>query len=140
MVVLLLHAGATCALAGLVWVVQLVVYPSFLQVGPTPAWAAVHAAHTRAAGLVVTGPWLVQGATTAVLLVDRPAVPLWLLLLDAALAATTVAVTALVSVPCHARLSSYDAAVARRLLLTNWARTAAWTGGAVTSLAMVGLA
>ena len=33
MVLLLVHLAATAALAGLVWVVQLVVYPSFLLVG-----------------------------------------------------------------------------------------------------------
>ena len=69
MALLLVHLVATAALAGLVWVVQLVVYPSFLLVGASPAWPAVHAAHTRAVVLAVGPPWAVQGVTVAALLV-----------------------------------------------------------------------
>jgi hypothetical protein len=39
---LLVHAVATAWLAGLVWTVQLVVYPGFGGTGPTAAWVAVH--------------------------------------------------------------------------------------------------
>ncbi len=46
MSLLLVHLTSTAVLAGLVWVVQLVVYPAFRLVGPSPAWAAYHAAHT----------------------------------------------------------------------------------------------
>ena len=133
------HAAATTALAGLVWVVQVVVYPSFRAAGPTPAWPAVHAHHTRAMGAVVTLPWAVQGATLAALLLRRPVgLPLPLLLLTGVLAATTVAVTAVWSVPLHGRLADgYDDALARRLIGTNWLRTAAWTAGAVCSLVLL---
>lgn len=133
------HAATTTALAGLVWVVQLVVYPSFRVVGPGPAWSAVHAHHTRAMGLVVSVPWAVQGLTLAALLLRRPAgTSLPLLLVTGALAATTVAVTLLSSVPLHSRLAGrYDDALARRLVATNWLRTAAWTAGAVCSLVLL---
>lgn len=132
------HAAATTALAGLVWLVQVVVYPSFRVVGPTPAWPAVHAHHTRSMALVVTLPWAAQGATLAALLLRRPAgASPALLLLTAALAAATVAVTVASSVPLHRRLADgYDAAVAARLVATNWLRTAAWSGGAVCSLVL----
>lgn len=135
------HAAATTGLAGLVWVVQVVVYPSFRVVGPTPAWAAVHAHHTRSTAAVVTLPWAVQGGTLAALLLRRPeGLPLPLLLLTGVLAATTVAVTAVWSVPLHGRLAAgYDDALARRLVATNWLRTAAWTGGAACSLVLAGL-
>lgn len=135
------HAAATTGLAGLCWVVQVVVYPSFLSAGPTSAWPAVHAHHTRAMAAVVTLPWAVQGLTLAVLLLRRPAgAPLWLLLLAGVLAATTVAVTAVWSVPLHGRLAGgYDEPLARRLVATNWLRTAAWTAGAACALALAGL-
>ena len=133
------HAGATTALAGLVWVVQLVVYPSFRVVGPTAAWPALHAHHTRAMGAVVGLPWAVQGLSLAALLVRRPAgTTLPLLLATGVLAATTVLVTVASSVPLHTRLSrAYDDALARRLVATNWLRTAAWTAGAACSLVLV---
>lgn len=135
MLLLLLHAGTTCFLAGLVWVVQLVVYPGFVQ-ARTGDWAAVHEAHARRMSLVVGPPWAVQGLTLAALLVRHDA-PLPLLALTAALALATVVVTLTVSVPLHSRLTSYDEGLIRRLVTTNWWRTAAWTGGAVCSLALV---
>ena len=135
------HAAATTGLAGLVWTVQVVVYPSFRVAGPTSAWPAVHAHHTRATAAVVMVPWAVQGLTLAALLLRRPAgLPLWLLLLTGVLAATTVVVTAASSVPLHSRLAQgYDDALARRLIATNWLRTVAWTAGAACSLVLVGL-
>ena len=52
-VLLAVHAAVTAALAGLVWVVQLVVYPAFRIAGPTGAWPAYHRRHTTAMALVV---------------------------------------------------------------------------------------
>jgi hypothetical protein len=136
MALLLVHLTATAALAGLVWVVQLVVYPSFRLIGSGPSWPAFHAAHTRAVALAVGPPWAVQGLTVSVLLVRDSPSPL--LLLTGALALTTVVVTIAVSVPLHTRLSeAYDDAVARRLVSTNWLRTAAWTAGTVCAALLV---
>ena len=136
------HAVVTTALAGVIWVVQVVVYPALRVCGPTPAWPAVHAHHTRAMAAVVTLPWAVQGLTLAALLARRPdGVPVLLLLSTGVLAAATVVVTALWSVPLHSRLAAgYDDALARRLISTNWLRTAAWSGGAVCALTMLGVA
>lgn len=136
MTLLLVHAGATCALAGLVWVVQLVVYPAFLAVGPTPGWPAYHAEHSRRMALVVTAPWAVQGLSLAALLL-RGDGPVWLLAALSVCALATVVVTVAVSVPIHQRLGTYDEQLARRLLRTNWWRTAAWTLGAALSLLLV---
>lgn len=138
---LLVHAAATCALAGLVWVVQLVVYPAFLTVGPTSSWAAYHQAHGRAMALVVVVPWAVQGLTCALLLLRRPdGVPLPLVLLAGALGLVTVVVTVAVSVPLHTRLAAgYDPALAQRLISTNWLRTGAWTAAAGVALLMAHL-
>ena len=124
---LLVHLVATSVLAGMVWVVQLVVYPAFRTVGPTAAWAEHHRRHSSAMATVIALPWAVQGLTVALLLLRRPGP---LVLLTAALAAVTVLVTVAVSVPLHTRLGDgYDDALARRLISTNWWRTAAWTAG-----------
>ena len=136
MALLLVHLTATAALAGLVWVVQLVVYPSFRLVGGGPSWPAVHAAHTRAVALVVGPPWAVQGVTVAALLLRDGPSPL--LLLTGALALATVVVTVGVSVPLHTRLGeAYDDETAQRLVSTNWLRTAAWTGGTLCAALLV---
>lgn len=135
MLLLLVHAGATCFLAGLVWVVQLVVYPGFVEAA-SGDWAAVHAAHSRRMSVAVAPAWAVQGLSLAALLLRHDA-PVPLLVLTSVLALATVLLTVTVSVPLHVRLASYDADVVRRLVLTNWLRTAAWTGGAVCSLVLV---
>ena len=136
MLLLYAHAAAVCALAGLIWVVQLVLYPGFLLVGGCPDWPAFHAAHSRRMAGVVVLPWAVQGVTLAALLLTRP-VPLWLLALAALCALATVLLTVAVSVPLHSRLSAYDVDVARALIRTNWWRTAAWTGAAACGVAML---
>ncbi len=141
MALLVVHLVAVSYLTGLVWVVQLVIYPGFLIVGPTPAWSAFHAAHSRALAAVVVLPWAAQGLTLGLLLLGRPdGVPLPLVLLAAALGLVTVAVTVLSSVPLHGRLQPYDNRLARRLVATNWLRTAAWTAGAACAAAMLLLA
>jgi hypothetical protein len=138
---LLAHAAATCALAGLVWVVQLVVYPAFLLVGPTPAWAAYHDAHSRGITRAVALPWAVQGVTCALLLLARPdGVPLWVALLAGALGLATVVLTLAVQVPLHTRLGQgWDAALAARLVATNRLRTAVWTAAAAVALVALDL-
>jgi hypothetical protein len=132
------HLMAVWFCAGLVWVIQLLVYPGFAaMVGPD--WETVHARHTRLMGLLVTGPWALQGLTCAVLLVWRPpGVPLVAALAAGVCGAVTVAVTVGSSVPCHQRLArGWDPAVHARLVRTNWWRTAAWTLGGVVALVML---
>ncbi|PVY97288.1 hypothetical protein [Actinomycetospora cinnamomea] len=132
------HTASVWFCVGLVWVIQLLVYPGFAaMVGP--GWEAVHERHTRLMGLLITGPWALQGLTCAVLLAWRPpGVPLALALAAGVCGAVTVAVTVAISVPCHRRLArGFDPAVHARLVRTNWWRTAAWTAGGVVALAMV---
>ncbi len=142
MLLLLAHAAATCALAGLVWVVQLVVYPAFLVVGPTPVWAAYHAAHSRGITRAVVLPWAVQGLTCALLLLRRPdGVPLSLALLAGALGLASVLLTVGVQVPLHTRLGQgYDPVLARRLLRSNWLRVVVWTAAAADALLLLAVA
>ncbi|MEJ2886959.1 hypothetical protein [Actinomycetospora aeridis] len=135
------HAAAVWFCTGLVWTVQLLVYPGFSAMERT-GWVALHARHTRLMGRLIGLPWLVQGVTCAVLLVWRPpGVPLLLGVAAGVCGAATVAVTLGISVPCHERLArGFDAAVHARLTRTNWWRTAAWTLGGVVALVMLVLA
>ena len=133
-VLLRAHVVAVCFLAGLVWVVQLLVYPGFEPLGATARWREVHDRHTRTMARLVTGPWAVQGVTCAWLLIAAP-VPWPLAIAAGVCGAATVAVTVLVSVPCHQRLSEgYDPVVLARLVRTNWYRTAAWSAGALVAV------
>jgi hypothetical protein len=135
------HLAVVWFCVGLVWVVQVLVYPGFRDASHT-RWRELHDRHTRLMAWTVSGPWAVQGVTCAVLLVSRPdGVPFWLAALAGVCGATTVAVTVGLSVPCHRRLAvAYDDAVLDRLVRTNWYRTAAWTAGGLVAVAMVLLA
>lgn len=122
------HLISTLVLVGVIWTVQLVHYPLMDLVGRErfPAYEAAHAPRMAA---VVMLPWTVQGVTTAGLLLAPPlGVPKALLWAAAVAAAIPVAVTVVWSVPAHRRLADgFDAQVHRRLVATNWLRTAAWT-------------
>lgn len=122
------HAVSTLLLTGMIWTVQVVHYPLFTRVGPD-GFVAYEASHSVRMAALVAVPWSVQGLTTAgLLLVPPPGVPTPLVGAAAALAATPVVVTLLASVPAHRQLGDgFDAAVHRRLVRTNWVRTAAWS-------------
>lgn len=135
------HAASVWFCTGLVWIVQLLVYPGFaaVGVGPPDRWRSFHERHTRLMGYVVVGPWAVQGLTCLVLLVDRPPGAPWVLVLAAAVCGlVTVVVTVAVSVPCHQRLSQgFDPDVHARLVRTNRWRTTAWTLGGLVAVVLV---
>ncbi|MCD2196620.1 hypothetical protein LQ327_24920 [Actinomycetospora endophytica] len=141
MLLVVVHLAAVWFCVGLVWVVQVLVYPEFRAIERS-AWREHHDHHTRLMTWTVCGPWAVQGVTCAALLVWRPAgVPFWLAVVAGVCGAATVAVTLGLSVPCHRRLAvAYDDGVLDRLVRTNWYRTAAWTAGGVVAVAMVLLA
>ncbi len=138
---LVAHLAAVWFCVGLVWVVQLLVYPGFRGIDRA-RWREQYDRHTRLMAWTVSGPWAVQGVTCAVLLVWRPdGAPFWLAALAGVCGAATVAVTAAVSVPCHRRLAvAYDDVVLDRLVRSNWYRTVAWSAGGVVAIVMVLLA
>jgi heme exporter protein D len=135
------HAASTVFLAGVIWTVQVVLYPLFARVGPA-GFAAAMVDHGRRITAVIMVPWALQGATTVWLLARPPAgVPSVLIWSAAALAALPVAVTLAASVPAHRELGNgFDPAVHARLLATNWLRTAAWTAHAAVAGAILLLA
>ena len=129
----LLHLGATLALVGVLWVVQVAVYPLFDALAPAD-FPAYHHRYTRRITLVVA-PLMVAEGLTALLL--------WLGGLRGPLAVAAAVLLLLIwlstfalQVPLHLRLDrGYDAAAHRRLVATNWIRTLAWTARGVLLLA-----
>ncbi len=117
------------AMLGVIWIVQLLVYPAFLQVRPED-FQARH--HTHVARITwVVAPLMLVELGSALLIACDPSPPR---LQTGVLACLAViwASTFLLSVPLHGRLSKgYDAQLVRRLMATNWIRTAAWTAKAV---------
>jgi hypothetical protein len=130
-----LHAVPTLGMTGLIWFVQVVHYPLFAAVGGAES-VAYERAHCRRTSLVVLPLMLAELALALVVwwAAPGPLAPLASVGL-AALAVVWLSTFAL-QVPCHRRLSQGpDPATLRRLVATNWLRTAAWTArGAVAVL------
>lgn len=125
----LVHAGVTFALAGLIWAVQLAVYPHFSAVG-REAFPAYHRRYVRGISFVVVPLIGTEVVTAALLLVEGVRGPLFLGSL--VLIGMIWLVTFAVEVPLHRKLSAgFEPEAHRHLVLANWARTLGWTARAV---------
>jgi hypothetical protein len=126
LVVNLCSAGA---MTGLIWFVQVVHYP-MLGRFPVEGTAAANRDHQRRTSWVVGPPLAVEGLVALALLAAPPgtgadAAMLWV---AAGLLGVALASTVLLQVPMHGRLAhGPDHDAARRLVRTNWIRTAAWS-------------
>lgn len=124
---LLLQLLSTLAMTGLIWFVQVVHYPLFERMDD-PAFAVEHA--TRTTYVVAPLMLLELGSSMALLrTVWRPgfitAGEAWA---GAALVEAIWLSTAVLQVPLHNRLQArHSVGDTRRLVATNWVRTAAWT-------------
>jgi hypothetical protein len=116
-------------MAGVIWVVQVVIYPQLAQVRPSD-WPAYHAAHARRITPVVAPAMLAHPLVATALLVDRPGP---LAAVNLALAAGLLLVTATVFARLHDGLTQ---AAAGRLVRRNVLRTVGWTTSAGVALAL----
>ncbi|MFT5106374.1 MAG: hypothetical protein ACI9UA_001997 [Pseudoalteromonas tetraodonis] len=125
--ILILHCASTWALAGLIWTVQLVLYPQFDRVG-REAFPSYHASHMLRITFVVAPLMLVEIGTVAWLVTFGGERNPWLLASLPLLALNWIA-TGLIQVPLHKKLEhdGYDGGVSKRLTLSNWLRTASWS-------------
>jgi hypothetical protein len=133
------HAFSTVAMAGLIWFVQIVHYPLFVEVG-SREFTRYEALHCRRTGYVVA-PLMLTELATAAWLFFRPPMPgvEWATTAGVVLLTAIWLSTAFLQVPCHRRLEcGFDAAFARRLVGTNWIRTIAWTARAPLALHLAG--
>jgi len=127
-----LHLAATLYMTGLIWFVQVVHYPLFERVG-REGFTDYERAHVRRTGWVVMPAMLLELGTAIALLL--PAFngqgPAWFVASVLVLAGIWL-ITFTLSVPCHNKLSrGWDAAAHRRLVSTNWLRTAGWSARSV---------
>lgn len=133
--ILIAHVAATWAMVGLIWMVQLVVYPAFELVGRGEL-RRLHEAHCTRTGWIV-GPLMGVETATGLWLLGSPptGVGWWWPWIGMALILGNWLLTAFCSVPLHMRLCSEDGARARRRLVnTNWLRTALWSARGVLVL------
>lgn len=125
---LLLHAGATLFMTGLIWFVQVVHYPLFALVGDA-GFRRYSVEHQRRTSWVVTPVMLLELATAIGLLLQLPAGPPRLAAsIGLGLLGGIWLSTVLIQVPLHRRLlAGYDAHRIAQLVHSNWFRTFSWT-------------
>jgi hypothetical protein len=128
MVALYANTIATAVMVGVIWFVQVVHYPLLAQFGSTQSVAVAEQHQTRT-GYVVGLPMLVEGVSTLWLLARTPdGVMVWLPWANAVLLAVALGSTVLLSVPLHSKMAvAHNDETGRRLVVTNWPRTIAWT-------------
>jgi hypothetical protein len=137
-VLLLIHAAATWFMVGIIWFVQIVHYPLFDHLAGEVA-ASYAYEHQRRTGWVVGPVMLIEMATAVLLGLFRPpGVGFPLIVAGLALIATVWISTFFVQIPIHAKLlEGYDGPLQRRLVVTNWIRTVAWTARGALALEMI---
>jgi hypothetical protein len=135
---LLVQAGVTLFLCGLIWFVQIVHYPLMASVGEESS-TAYEAAHTRRTTWVVAPAMLLEAALAVVLPFVWPTgTDRWLPWAGLALLAVVWVSTFALQVPMHrVLLRRFDPQAHRRLVATNWIRTVSWTLRGAISLLML---
>lgn len=125
---LLGNFAATWYLVGLIWLIQIVHYPLFSQVGD-PQFVEYERKHADRITPVVAIPMLIELVTAVWLCVEAPGTidRRWMVF-GLGLVIVAWLSTALIQVPCHSRLGQgFDSYVHRVLVYSNWIRTIAWT-------------
>jgi hypothetical protein len=115
-------------MVGLIWTVHQVHYPLFANVGPAE-YVDFQAEHVSRIGVVLAGPWFVEGVATLglLLLVRRPR-EMVTVLVGVAAAAGVLLISGFASAPAHSELADgFDAAVHDRLMAWNLVRALLWT-------------
>ena len=136
----LIQLAATLFMTGVIWFVQIVHYPLFTEL-PAEAFAGYVRRHGTQTSLVVGPPMLLELATA--LLALAPALrPRFMTVPEALASAALVlllwASTGLLQVPLHNTLGRhYHPPAIRRLVLSNWLRTAAWTARSALLLSIL---
>ena len=112
-------------LVGLIWVIQVVVYPQFLRIGEREfAW--FHFGHCWRIGSIIAPLLVLELITAVALLYQGHREPAFVA--SASLIPVNWLSTAIFQAPSHLRLmGGFDAAVIRRLIRSNWLRTITWT-------------
>jgi len=126
--IFLAHLATTLYLVGLIWIVQILVYPAMAHIG-TDGYAAYHNLHTSRITPVVA-PAMIIELLTAIYFVFAPVEKIDYRYFWCGLALILIiwVSTFFVQVPLHEKLgASFDSDVQKKLVLTNWIRTVAWT-------------
>ncbi len=137
---LVANLAGTALMVGFIWTIQVLTYPMMRAV-PSEGFVAFELMHRNrvTAVLAVLAPTEIVATAGVVVFVDE--VPGWLSIGAAALLFAIWLSTLLFYAPLHMRLSTgFEDVVHRRLVRTNWIRTAAWTARGVAAVVMIAVA
>ena len=137
--ILLANVAATFFLVGLIWMVQIVHYPLFDDVGEQN-YVSYQQRHQTNITFIV-GPVMLIELVTAVMLAFYPieGIEKSIVYAGIGLVALIWLSTAFIQVPCHEKLvKGFDPAAYQWLVNSNWIRTIAWTArGALVTWMLV---
>lgn len=130
-VILKVNILTTLFMAGLIWVTQVALYPSFLHAAEE-GFARNHDKYRLKIALVATLPMVLEAGSAILLLIYTPLwVRPWEVWFGVGLVGIIWASTLFLQVPLHERLSkAFDREAANGLVSTNWIRTVAWSARA----------
>lgn len=128
---------STLSMFGIIWFVQIVHYPLFVEIVPS-SFTRYETAYANRMGFIA-GPLMVAELGSALMLLAPsfrlPGIPAWEAWCGLGLVGLLWASTALIQVPLHNQLhTAYNLNVIQRLVLSNWIRTVAWTARAALVL------
>ncbi len=135
---LLLWAALVFWVLGQIWLVQIVVYPLFAQVGEAE-YVRYHRFYTRHIPLVVIIPGFASFLLPVPLAFYGPAVPYWMSAGNIIAGIVGLLVTVLLEIPRHSRLETNgrNETTIAELIRYNWPRTLSITTQAVITLLML---
>jgi len=135
---LLVNAGCTLFLVGVIWFVQMVHYALYANVGEQ-SFSNYEQRHNNATSWIVGPPMLVEAATAMLLLWFCPAgVSRLIVGVGFVLVVLIWVSTAFLQVPCHdALVNGFQPKVHQRLVASNWIRTIAWSLRGCLTLSMI---
>ena len=134
---LLIQVGSTWAMVGVIWTIQLLVYPNMAQV-PAAGFESFERLHQRRVVWVLALFAPAEIVTALIVFLAPGDVPRWMPLVGSLILVALWISTAVFYAPLHGRLlNGFDPVLHQRLVRTNWLRTAGWSLRGALVLAMV---
>lgn len=125
-------------MVGLIWVMQIVHYPLFAEVGET-TYRGFQADHMTRISKLLAVPWAAEVLSAIALVFLAPTSRLrTAAIIGLGLVGLVAAITAFGAAPVHGGLlDGFDGDAHRRLLTINWTRTLVWTARGILAAALV---
>jgi len=136
--ILLFWAALVFGVLGQIWLVQIVIYPLFAEVGEVD-YIRYHRFYTQHILLPVILPGFASFLLPIPLAFFGPAVPWWMNAANIAAGLTGSAVTVLLEIPRHGRLEKggKDGTIIAELIRYNWPRTLSISAQSVVTFLML---